>query len=501
MREKGKIIISILCLIASAAGAEWGSEENLTEWSVGGSWTTPNNARGIACSGDTVFLLWHDSRMGPAPNRGYRLFCKIYDGQTWSGDILVGAFNNSAFHNWNPSCVIDDYGRLHVVWESNDINYPDQGNDDIVYRMYQGNDWSSTVRLTSHPLHSWHPSITNGPGGRLDVFWQDDRNGGFRIYARTFDGVSWQSEYCLDTLCRAASFPSAATSLGRPAVAWQDFRTGINQIFFISQGSGGWGLDSAVSHSTFGAFTPCLVSDVAGNLHLAWEDYRDGNGEIYYRRLSAATGSWGPEARITFDPSHSCWPVMACRSDSLVDIFWADDREGNYEIYTARWSGGVWGPESRLTYQNAASLIPSVAADSRGNLQLAWTEMRVNQAYAPDVFFMRNIINPWPKGALSGDSNSRIISGFTINPNPSIGRVRFDFTLKNRTSDGTAELAIYNLSGQRLVNIKNNRIKAGINSIFWDGLCSDGLRPASGVYLVRITADGQSASRKLVVLR
>jgi hypothetical protein len=501
MDKKGIILCSVLCLAAACAGADWGPEMNLTEWSVGGSWTTSNNAKGVACSGDTVFLVWHDSRMGPAPNRGYRIFCRVFDGQIWSGEMLVGAFNNSAFHNWNPSCAADEYGRLHVVWESNDINYPDQGNDDIAYRMLQGNTWTSAVRLTNHPLHSWYPSISCGPGGRLDVFWQDDRDGGFRIYARTFDGAAWQPEYCLDTLCRAAAFPSAAASQGRPAVAWQEFRTGMNQIFFRAQGPGGWGADSAVSHSTSGAFTPCLVSDAAGDLHLAWEDYRDGNGEIYYRRLSAATGSWDPEARLTFDPSHSRAPVMACRGDSLVDLFWADDRDGNYEIYAATSINGAWGAESRLTYQSASSLCPSAAADSRGNLHLAWTDTRVNQGYSPDIFFMSNINNPWPKSGMPPEAGVGIISGFTAVPNPAFGRVRFSCNLNKRPSDGLAELAVYNLSGQRLARIQKQNANIGENLIEWDGMTDDGRRPASGVYLARVTAGGQSASRKLVVLQ
>jgi len=499
-----KTIIHILAAVCSltlaAAHADWGPDTNLTPWTFGGSWTTSNNARGMACSGDTVYLVWQDYRWSPR-NYGCWMYFKFFDGSAWSLDTTIGAFNTSRFHNWNASCAVDGAGRLHVVWESNDINYPDQGNYDIVYRCRQNNAWSAAVRLTTHPLYSWYPDIAIGTGGRLDVFWQDSREGTFKIYSRYFDGSAWQAEYCLDTLCRAAGYPSAASVQGRASVAWQDSRTGLNQIFFMAQGPGGWGIDSAVSHSTSGAFTPCLVPDAAGDLHLAWEDYRDGNGEIYYRRLPHSTGIWGPEERLTQDPAHSRMPVMVCRGDTLVDLFWADDRDGNYEIYTAQSKRGAWGPERRLTWNAAFSLCPSAAADSRGNLHLAWTDQRGNPGYSPDVYFMSDISDPWPKSGRPAQRPANPISRFAARPNPSSGPVTFEFQLAEAPAGGSAELGIYNLSGQRITGRRLFPLASGWNRFVWDGLAEGGRAAAAGVYLARLSAGGWSASSRMVLLR
>ncbi len=500
MRTIGIILcVTLTGIWVPEARADWGPATNLTPNSLGGSWTTSNNARGLACSGDTVYLIWQDYRWSPR-NYGCWMYFKFFDGSVWSADTTIGAFYTSRFHNWNASCAVDGSGRLHVVWESNDINYPDQGNYDIVYRCRQNNAWSAVVKLTTHPQYSWYPDITVGAGGRLDVFWQDSREGTFKIYSRYFDGSTWQDEYCLDTLCRAAGYPSAASVEGRPSVAWQDFRTGQSQIFFMAQGPEGWGTDSAVSHSTTGAFTPCLAADAAGNLHLAWEDYRDGNSELYYRRLSAATGIWGPEVRLTQDPAHSRMPVMVCRGDSLVDIFWADDRDGNYEIYTAQSYRGTWGMEQRLTWDDAFSLCPSAASDSKGNLHLAWTDQRGDPGYAPDVFFRSNITSPWPKVGLPPQSSGNPISGFCPRPNPSSGPVAFEFSLAAGTV-GMADMGIYNLAGQRVAGGRLPALIPGWNRFVWDGFKDDGFEAPAGVYLARITVGGWSASSRLVLLR
>lgn len=499
---KCKSLIAAAVLAAGAgftAHGDWGPDTNLTPWTFGGSWTTSNNARGLACRGDTVYLVWQDFRWSPR-NYGCWLYFKYFDGTSWSADTTIGAFYTSRFHNWNASCLADEAGRLHVVWESNDINYPDKGNYDIIYRCRQNNAWSAAVKLTDHPLYSWYPAIALGPGGRLDVFWQDNRDGTFRIYARSFDGSVWQAEYCLDTLCLAAGYPSAASCQGRPAVAWQDFRTGLNQVFFAAQGPGGWGADSAVSHSASGAFTPCLAADAAGDLHLAWEDYRDGNAEIYYRRLSSSTGAWGQEIRLTDDPAHSRAPVIACRGDSLVDIFWADDRDGNSEVYTLQAKRGAWGAESRLTYQDAFSLFPSVAADSRGNLHLAWADQRGNPGYSPDIYFMSNMVDPWPR--IKGRPEaSPPISNLTASPNPSSGPVAFGFELGPGINGERLSLGIYNLAGQRVILRELGSFTEGRILASWDGRGEDGRPVPAGVYLARVSADGHSASRRLVMLK
>lgn len=500
MDRKALIAMLAAALGAAGASADWGPESYLTQWSVGGSWTSPNNARCLAASGDTVYLVWHDYRMGPAPNRGCRIFFKYFDGSAWSEDALIGAFLNSGFQNWNASCAVDQSGRLHVVWESNDVNYPDQGNYDIVHRSLYNSVWSAAVKLTTHPQFSWHPAVAAGPGGRLDVFWQDNRGGTFRLYHRMFDGSAWQGEYCAAPQGSASSYPSAASTQGRPAVAWQDFRTGINQIFFMTQGPGGWGTDSAVSRSTAGAYIPCLVADQGGNLHLAWEDYRDGNSEIYYRRLPAATGAWEPEVRVTFDLSHSRAPVMACRGDSLVDLFWADDRDGGNEIYTVQSKRGYWGAEQRLTFQEAASLSPAAAADARGNLHLAWTDMRGNPGYAPEIYHMSNVVSPWPKSG-PGGGTGRLVSRLSASPNPASGPVVFEFDLERPLAGGAAALGIYDLAGRLVARRNVHSPMTGRNTVSWDGRGEDGKRPASGVYLARLEADGQSASRRVVIIR
>jgi hypothetical protein len=72
---------------------------------------------------------------------------------------------------------------------------------------------------------------------------------------------------------------------------------------------------------------------VAGNnLHVAWYDYRDGNEEIYYKRSIDGGDTWGADTRLTNAAGGSYNPSVAVYGNN-VHVAWQDDRDGNYEIY------------------------------------------------------------------------------------------------------------------------------------------------------------------------
>jgi hypothetical protein len=63
------------------------------------------------------------------------------------------------------------------------------------------------------------------------------------------------------------------------------------------------------------------------------------------------------------------------------------------------------------------------------------------------------------------------------------------------------ELAIYNVSGQRVVTLIGGLRAAGVHTIHWDGRGDSGQILATGSYVFRLHAADQVLSRRLVVLR
>lgn len=63
------------------------------------------------------------------------------------------------------------------------------------------------------------------------------------------------------------------------------------------------------------------------------------------------------------------------------------------------------------------------------------------------------------------------------------------------------ELTIYNLIGQKVTTLVNERQSAGIYQIKWDGYNQNGNQMASGVYLYRLITGSFVETRKMVLLR
>jgi len=66
---------------------------------------------------------------------------------------------------------------------------------------------------------------------------------------------------------------------------------------------------------------------------------------------------------------------------------------------------------------------------------------------------------------------------------------------------GTASLKVYNLLGQEVNSLVRENKTAGNYKINWDGRDGSGRRVSSGVYLVRLEANGQATTGKMLVVR
>jgi hypothetical protein len=65
----------------------------------------------------------------------------------------------------------------------------------------------------------------------------------------------------------------------------------------------------------------------------------------------------------------------------------------------------------------------------------------------------------------------------------------------------SASLAVYDVAGREVLTLVDGRLEPGAQSVVWDGRDSRGHRVAPGIYFCRLEVAGESATRKMVVLR
>jgi hypothetical protein len=104
---------------------------------------------------------------------------------------------------------------------------------------------------------------------------------------------------------------------------------------------------------------------------------------------------------------------------------------------------------------------------------------------------------------VSGPSSVTPVSPETMTPvilpNPFGAETTVRFSLAR---SGPVSVSVYDLQGRLVRTLAGGGLlEAGVRELRWDGRDADGREVANGVYLCRVEADGQAASRRMVVLR
>ncbi|HUT53895.1 MAG TPA: putative metal-binding motif-containing protein [bacterium] len=145
--------------------------------------------------------------------------------------------------------------------------------------------------------------------------------------------------------------PSLSWTGSEFGVIWEDNRDGNNEIYFarISAAGAKIGTDLRVTSDASDSLNPSLTW-TGSEFGVIWEDFRDGNIEIYFARISAAGAKIGSDLLVTNNAGWSYFPSLSW-TGSEFGVSWADDRDNASEIYFARISadGAKIGTDIRLT--------------------------------------------------------------------------------------------------------------------------------------------------------
>ena len=157
-------------------------------------------------------------------------------------------------------------------------------------------------------------------------------------------------------------------------------------------------------------YTRCIATN-QNSIHVVWYDDRDGNYEIYYKRSTDRGTTWDPDTRLTNNTSFSMFPTIVL-SGTNIYIAWNDFRDGNYEIYykISTNNGLIWGNDIRLTNTSDRSRLPALAVNN-SNVYIVWEE---KELYT-DICFKRST-----NGGLSWSNDTVLDNSSISSENPCI---------------------------------------------------------------------------------
>jgi len=178
---------------------------------------------------------------------------------------------------------------------------------------------------------------------------------------------------------------------------------------FIFSGAG-LGSNFRVNDDVGGAnqFFPTIATDGSGNFIITWEDWRNGDRDIYTQRYNSSGTAVGSNFRVNDDvgAANQWYPAIAADGSGNFIITWKDQRTNfRDDIYARRYDSSGTALDSSFLVNDTVvtgyqDIPPAIATDGSGNFIITWNDIRNGDW---DIYAQR-----YNSSGLAVDSNFKV---------------------------------------------------------------------------------------------
>ena len=407
--------------------------------------------------GGNFVVVWEGDRNGDLAIYAQRYTCSgVKQGANFRMNDDSGAGGQTY-----PVIAIDGSGNFVMVWMMDDPNpnavfgiYARRYNSSCIAQgnNFQVNDVSGSIDLLSSP------SVSLDSSGNFVVVWRDSRNGHSDIYAQRYNS-SGEAQ-------------------------------GAN--FRVNDDSGSSKQDC-----------PDIAIDAGGNFAVVWMDGRNGDWDIYAQRYMSSGAKQGMNFRVN-DDNGSSWqlcPAIAADGSGNTVVVWEDYRNGDPDIYAQLFDSQGRRIGSNYRVNNESGKKKQMRPDVKlvnGHIYYTWEDTRIEgQGY--DIFarvdrFSTSVIPVADR--IEGVPVKYVL--YPNYPNPFNPATTISFGLPQPAH---VQVEIFDVNGRKVKRLVDQACSAGIHSVVWNGTDEADRKVCSGIYICRFSAGEVMLHRKMILAK
>jgi len=349
-------------------------------------------------SDDNIILVWEDDRSGAGRIYAQKYKYNISDGlyvKQWADDVQITASNNKL----SPVVAVYTTSYFYVSWYDARL-----GNEDIYLQKFNSSDGSAVwndvkVNIDANSADQIKPDMAVDSSGNVYVVWMDSRNGNWDIYAQRYDvngNNLWLADLKINSDSSSADQENPKIAVDGEDnfyVVWEDGVNGDKDIFLAKFDSAGNNLFASkrvnTDSSSLDQYEPSIVFDNSDYLYISWSDKRNSQPDIYAQKYDkfgnvSTDGNWATgDVKINDDSTPDAWRTkssIAYFSDEAIYFSWEDDRNGDSDVYSAKFDSNgskLWSYDLIMNSNSYETQdAPDIVVDSSGYAITAWEDYR-----------------------------------------------------------------------------------------------------------------------------
>jgi len=142
--------------------------------------------------------------------------------------------------------------------------------------------------------------------------------------------------------------------------------------------------------------------------------------------------------------------------------------------------------------------IPQLSANTGNIITVAWKDGRSSGKDPIYGLYLQRVDVQANSDADITQPASKTLSSVANFPNPFNPETTISFNLQSATN---VKIDIYNIRGQLVKSLTNNRFEKGRNSVVWNGLNNAENPVGSGVYLYKVSTQDEVQTKKMLLLK